>query len=208
MAALQFRRGMAGTLLISSLLGLLASAAGLYAAVCADLHVESSIVVASFLLLPLARLWCISPWLALALAGALGAGIPLLTPEATGVPGLQHAHGAAAEAYHFDVHLSARPAAPGKAELAWILDVHRADPSVPLPPALWLVVSAGSARQELALVEDTRSLGPAEAFRQGSVMIELPPDATQITGQLWTGPIDGMDSLPVEQADVLSAPRP
>jgi zinc transport system permease protein len=208
LAALQLRRGMAGTLLLSSLLGVLAAAAGLLAAVRADLHLESAIVVTAFLLLPLARAWRVSPLLALALAAALAAAVPLLAPEVVAAPGSRHQHGEEAEPYHFDVHLSARAAGSGQAELSWVLVVHRDDPSGPLPPALWLLVSAGPARAELALVADTSELGPGESFREGVTTLELPDAAQQITGQLWSGPSDGLDSLPVDHATVLGCPRP
>lgn len=206
MAALQFRRGMGGTLALASLLGLLASAAGLLTAVRADLHVESSIVVASFLLLPLARAWRVSPLLSLALAAALGTAVPLLAPERAPPPGAGHAHGT--EPYSFDVHLSAQPAGAGRATLAWVLDVHHQDPSVPLPRALWLMVSVDGRTEEFDLVEDTSELAGTSSLRQGERTIAVPEGASSISGLLWTGPSDAPESMPVEHATVVGCRAP
>jgi len=73
LAALQFQRGLRATFLLASGLGLAGALAGLIVAVSADLHLESSIVVTCFLLVPLARAWMASPPLALLLAAALAA---------------------------------------------------------------------------------------------------------------------------------------
>jgi ABC-type Mn2+/Zn2+ transport system permease subunit len=206
LAALQFGRGMPGTLALSSLLGVLAATAGLCAAVRADLHVESSIVVAAFLLLPLARLWRVSPLLSLALAAGLAAAVPLLAPERAAPPGAGHEHGG--EPFHLDVHLSARAAGDGRATLSWTLDIHRDDPAVPLPPALWLLVSVDGHSEEFPLVEDTAPLTGESTLLQGERSIALPPGAREITGLLWSGPSGDADALPVENASVIGCAAP
>jgi len=80
LAALQFRRGLMATFALASLLGFLATLGGLLLAVTADLHLESSIVVTSFLLLPLVACWRLSPLLAIALTAALCFLAPRLAP--------------------------------------------------------------------------------------------------------------------------------
>ena len=207
LAALQFQRGMAGTLALSSLLGALAAAGGLVAAVRADLHVESSIVVAAFLLLPITRLWRISPWLSLLLAGALAATVPLLAPEQVEAPGAGHEHVAAAPV-RIDVHLGARPAGEGRVTLSWTLDLHHDDPSAPLPHALWLLVSAGAHTEDFALVEDTSMLAGPATLREGEHVLEVPAGVREITGQLWSGPYDASDAMPVDGATVLGCAVP
>ncbi len=81
LAALQFRRGLKASFALAALLGFVATLAGLLLAVTADLHLESSIVVTSFLLLPLVACWRISPFLALALAAGLAFLAPQLAPK-------------------------------------------------------------------------------------------------------------------------------
>jgi ABC-type Mn2+/Zn2+ transport system permease subunit len=94
LAALQFRRGMKASFALASLLGFLATLSGLLLAVTADLHLESSIVVTSFLLLPLVACWRISPLIALALVAALAWLAPRLAPveDVPHAPGMPHAH--------------------------------------------------------------------------------------------------------------------
>jgi len=91
LAALQFRRGLKASFALAALLGFLATLAGLLLAVTADLHLESSIVVTSFLLLPLVACWRVSPFLALALAAALAFLAPQLTPKPEPVADAPHA---------------------------------------------------------------------------------------------------------------------
>jgi hypothetical protein len=163
--------------------------------------------VAAFLLLPITRLWRISPWLSLLLAGALAATVPLLAPEQVEAPGAGHEHVAAAP-LRIDVHLAARPAGAGRVTLSWTLDLHHDDPSVPLPHALWLLVSAGAHSEDFALVEDTSTLvGPA-TLREGEHGFEVPEGAREITGQLWSGPYDASDAMPVDGATVLGCAVP
>jgi ABC-type Mn2+/Zn2+ transport system permease subunit len=206
LAALQFRRGMAGTLLLSSLLGLLAAAAGVLAALRADLHFESAIVVAAFLLLPIASLWRVSRLLSLAVATGLGLCVPLLAPAA--VPPPPAVSRPAGPAFELDVHLAAQRTGAGRALLSWTLDVHHDDPSVPLPRALWLTVSAGADDAELALVDDTSALGGTAALRKGEQEIRVAPGPVEISGLIWSGPTQAVDSLPVENATVVPCSLP
>lgn len=213
MAALQLGRGMAGTLAWSSLLGFGASAAGVAAAVLADLHLESSIVVAAFLLLPLVRAWRASPPLALLLAAGLAALVPLLAPPQPGLPGAGHDHDAlhAAEAGHhphLDVHLAAQAAAPGRVLLRWVLDVHELSTGHALPRELWLVVSAGTHVEEFRIVEDTARLAQGQHFLEGQREVAVSDGATAVTGMLWSGPTSELGSAPVPDALVQDAPLP
>jgi len=91
LAALQFRRGMKATFALTALLGFLGTLAGLLLAVTADLHLESSIVVTTFLLLPLVACWRLSPFLALAAVAALAWLAPHLAPAAGPAPAEQQA---------------------------------------------------------------------------------------------------------------------
>jgi ABC-type Mn2+/Zn2+ transport system permease subunit len=207
LAALQLRRGLVATLALSSLLGLAAAAGGLLAAVRADLHVESSIVVAACLLLPVARAWRAAPWLGLLLAAALAALVPLLAPEQPAAPGQRHEH-PSGDPWHIDVHLAARPAGAGRVSLRWSLDVHDLTGAVPLPRELWLVVSAGGAPQELRLVADTGTLHAGEHLVEGEEEVDVAEEARVLSGQLWTGPLDDLDAAPVPHATVPDCPLP
>jgi ABC-type Mn2+/Zn2+ transport system permease subunit len=203
LAALQFQRGLRATFLLASGLGLVGALAGLIVAVSADLHLESSIVVTCFLLVPLARAWMASPPLALLLAAALGSAVPLLAPEHVATPGAGHEHGAAADATHFDVHLSAhRLDPPTRVEVSWKLDVHRTD-TAPLPPELWLVLTADGSTTAQPLTRDGSAIGPGESFLDGRFEVELPTGVHRLEGQLWTGPPDAGDGLPVDSATVI-----
>lgn len=221
MAALQLGRGMTGTLAWSSLLGLCASAAGVAAAVLADLHLESSIVVAAFLLLPLMRAWRASPPLALLLAAGLAALVPLLAPAQPGPPGAGHDHGASHDLLHaahragqpghhphLDVHLSAQAAGPGRVLLRWVLDVHDLTAGHALPRELWLVVSAGTHVEEFRVVDDTTRLAPGEHFLEGQRELAVSDGAAAVTGMLWSGPSWELDSAPVPDVLVQDAPLP
>jgi len=207
LAALQLRRGMAATLALSSLLGLLAAAGGLLAAVRADLHLESSIVVAACLLLPVARAWRVAPLLALALAGGLAALVPLLAPAQPAAPGQRHEH-PASEPWHLDVHLSAQPAGAGRVRLRWSLDVHALTGAEPLPRELWLVVSAGGPPQELRLVADTATLHAGEHLVEGQAEVAVAAGARVLGGQVWSGPLDDLAAAPVPHATVPDCPLP
>lgn len=207
LAALQLRRGMAATLALASLLGLLAAAGGLLAAVRADLHVESAIVVVACLLLPVARAWRASPWLGLLLAAALAALVPLVAPERPAAPGQRHDH-PAGEPWHLDVHLSAQPATAGRVRLSWSLDIHDLTGDEPLPRELWLVLSAGGPPQELRLVADTRTLHVGHHLVEGQVEVAVAEGARALSGQLWTGSLDDITAAPVPHSTVPDCPLP
>ncbi|MGQ0553400.1 MAG: hypothetical protein ACT4PU_09290, partial [Planctomycetota bacterium] len=187
---------------LASALGTLAAAAGLGLAVVADLHLESSIVVAAFLLLPLAWLWTLRPVLAIAAGLGLGALAPLLAPEEVAPPGERHSHDALAlRPFTLDVHLDARRDA-GALTIEWTLDLHRDDPSAALPPAIWLHLDGAGAAGERALIADTSTLSPGDHFLQGRFTTPDLPGAATLHGSLWSGPTTSPEALPIDGAEV------
>lgn len=210
LAALPFGRGLLGTALLSSALGLLGTLAGLLLAVGADLHVESSITLGVFAMLPLGHAWGRHPALGVATAAALLAALLAVTAEQ---PGHDHestlARGGHAEIslpYELVVHLSHAHQEGGELVVDWDLDLHRRAHDAELPPAFWLVLSAGGTTHDLPLVADTSALGPGASARRGQARFAVAGDAERITGQVWSGPLDGLDSLPVGHAHVQACP--
>ncbi|HZM01235.1 MAG TPA: metal ABC transporter permease [Planctomycetota bacterium] len=211
LAALQLRRGLRASFALASVLGLLGALAGLLLAVNSDLHLESAIVLTSFLLVPLAWVWMRSPPLALLAAAGLALAAPLLAPERLEAPGASHRHppdGSLAHApaapYHFDLHLDARRLEGGaELEVRWSLDAHRDDLSVPLPPALWLVLVGDGLRDERPLVADTGAIGAGLTLIEDS--FRLPADArvTRLEGQIWSAPTAHDEALPVDHCSVI-----
>jgi zinc transport system permease protein len=210
LAALQLQVGLRATFALSALLGVVGAVAGLLVAVYADLHVESSIVVASFLLLPLARLLRASRRLALTalLAGAaLVATVPLLAPAPDDPPGARHVESdgdGAHPAFRVDVHLSATraAAAPGRVTVRWSLGARSTDDEH-LPAALWLIVTGDGVLSEQPLVPDTQALARGTAGASGAFVLEGAERARRLAGQLWSGPSGALDALPVDGGVVL-----
>jgi ABC-type Mn2+/Zn2+ transport system permease subunit len=207
MAALRFGRGLRGSFALAALLGFLGTLAGLLLAVSADLHLESSIIVACFLLLPVARAWQVSPLLGVVLAGALVALAPLLAPDES-PPRTDQVPVTVAEPWHLDVHLSARRTSPHAVEVAWTLDVHWDDADVALPPALWLTVSGEGVSSDRVLVPDTAVIEPGETLLSGRFVLDDAELLTRLEGQLWTAPPTDLEALPVDGAAVLGCSVP
>lgn len=226
LAALQFRRGLGATFALAAGLGFLATLGGLLVAVTADLHLESSIVVTAFLLLPLASLWRLSPLLALAGIAALAWAAPQLAPKppatlargsSGGVAGA-HAAGLHEDESHahakptplsLDVHVYPRAGArPATTELPWTLDLHDARPAAPLPPAFWLVLSGPGLSHEQPLVADTSGLPAGDQALSGS--FTLPGDLTGValSGQVWSGPTSSLSAEPLDATVLFGAAPP
>jgi hypothetical protein len=208
LAALQLRLGVRATFTAASLLGVVGALAGLAIAVRADLHVESSIVVATFLIVPLCRLARTSRLLALLACASLVAAVPWLGP-ADGPPGAVHADADAHPAILVDVHLTARrdAAAPGRVRVEWTLALRGAD-ARHLPPALWLIVTGDGGAppgvlSEQLLVADTLTLERGSSRAGGAFTLEHAAGTRRLEGQLWSGPSGALDALPVDGAVVI-----
>ena len=228
LAALPFGRGLLGTAVLSSLLGVVGTLAGLLLAVGADLHLESSITLGVFAMLPLGHAWGRHPLLGAATAAALLAALLAVTAER---PGHDHTstlgrggHVETASPYELVVHLEHGHREGREVVVDWSFDLHRLGHDVAhgdgtgagagsgagpgagrpaaLPPAFWLVLSAGGETHELPLVADTAALSPGPVARRGQARFAVTGEAPSITGQVWSGPLDGLDSLPVDHAHV------
>ncbi len=205
LAALGFGRGLRATLWLASAFGLLGAAAGLALAVVADLHVESSIVTCSFLLLPLCRLWRRAPPLALLGAGLLGALAPQLAPDPAAPFDLHDAADppAHADPWHADVHLDPRRSADGRDLLvSWSLEMHKDAPDARIPSRLWLVLTGDGVAADAALLTDTAHLPLGVSHHEGRLVIAGAGRLARLSGQVWSGPPTALDALPVDEAHV------
>jgi hypothetical protein len=209
LAALQFRRGLAATFALAAALGFLATLGGLLVSVTADLHLESSIVVTAFLLLPLASAWRISPMLALAAVAALAWAAPQLAPRQ---PALTIAGDSArapaitepATPLSIDVHLYPRAGVqPGTIEIPWTLDLHRAHPPEALPAALWLVLSGPGLANEQPLVSDTSGLPAGDQQLSGTLTLTGDVAEAALSGQIWSGPTTSLKAEPLNATVLL-----
>ncbi|MHC4845084.1 MAG: metal ABC transporter permease [Planctomycetota bacterium] len=211
LAALQLRVGLRATFVAAAVMGFSASLGGLLVAVTADLHLESSIVVAAFLLLPVVGGWRAHPILGVVLLVALAFVPARLAPDVPAVlpadgPTTQPAAAIDDEPFHVDVHLDARPGAePTQLQVHWRLDLHRHDADAELPPGLWLVLSGTGLSAEVPMVRDCSALGPGDHEIEGGMLIPASGGVAEISGQVWTGPTDDIESLPVPEATVVSA---
>jgi len=212
LAALRLRLGLRGSFVGASLLGLVGSAAGLALAFHADLHLESSITLCLFLLIPVCAAWTRHPLLGASLAAALVFGGLQLEPLET-EPHHHHppadADPDAAPRWHLDAHLDAR--AEGDAlRVDWVLDVQRPadaasaaspDPE-PFPPSLWLVVTGDGLFHEHELIHDARELPSGASQHRGSFLVDGAPALTHVDGQLWSASMLEGAPLPGDRADV------
>ncbi len=219
LAALQLPLGLRGTFLAASLLGLFGAALGLVLAVEADLHLESSITVTCFALVAVCAALRVHVVLGLAAATltALVCVALLVDPDPLHD---SHDHGGATHlddtAVHasleapfiIDVHVGPRlgrlrRAADGSVQVGWSLALHRHDPDGSLPPALWLVVTAGDTRHEEPLLEETAGLPAGDVERRGSFVLVPAAQAQRLEGQIWTGPLDDLEAVPLVEATVV-----
>jgi ABC-type Mn2+/Zn2+ transport system permease subunit len=214
LAALQFRRGLSATIALAALLGVVGTIGGLLLSVTADLHLESSIVVAVFLLLPLAWLWLLSPLLSLAVVALLCWCAPQLAPRAPETPApaslsAAAAHGAEldpTEPLSIDVHLQPRPGAqPHTTRVDWTLDLHRGSPPARLPAALWLILSGPELTAEQPLIADTATMPAGEGKLSGTFDVAGDFAPGELSGQVWSGPTASLSSEPLD-ATIAIAP--
>lgn len=206
LAALALRRGLLGTWLAASLLGLFGTAAGFLLAVTADLHLESAITLCLAAELPICSAFRRQP---LAGAGtltlALAAAAALAVARAEPAPDLAHPHhhaglpDPAAVDWHVDVHLSARPAAGNDRSLSasWEIHLWRRDESVALPSQLWIVLTGDGVAHEHELLHDLALLPAGTSRVTGGCLLPAPAGLHRLDGQLWTGSPLSPDAAPL-----------
>ncbi|MCB9898910.1 MAG: metal ABC transporter permease [Planctomycetes bacterium] len=208
LAALQLKRGLRTSFVLASTLGLVGTLAGLFVAVSADLHVESSIVVTLFATFAVcsgfARRW----WIGTALLAACVGGGVLLAQDGVSEPSAhEHLHDMAAEdasgeshaPYHLDLELAGRATPEGDLAVSWTLDVHCVTGPDALPPQLWLVLTGdGGLSEEHELLHEMQSLPVGDSRHTGTFGVPGQGGVHRIDGQLWTGSLEGADSLPLE----------
>ncbi|GJM22881.1 MAG: hypothetical protein DHS20C15_27960 [Planctomycetota bacterium] len=214
LAALRLQLGLRASFVGASVLGLLGTAAGLALAFHADLHLESSITLCLFLLIPVCAGWARHPLIGVALAGALLFGGLQLEPIET-EPHHHHATDDAdqADRWHLDAHLSAR--AEGDAlRVDWVLDVLRpalpgADPvsapqadDDPFPASLWLVITGDGLFHEHELLHHADELPRGTSQHSGSFLVEGAPAQGHVDGQLWSASMLEGEPLAGDRANV------
>jgi zinc transport system permease protein len=205
LAALRLRIGLRTTFALSAALGFLGTLAGLALAVSADLHVESSITIALFMMIPICAAWRRHPLLGVALAGAIFAAGASLTPADSGDPHRHHhdaaAIAAAGDPFHADVVLAATQSRGGGAvRIEWSIDIHREEDDALVPTAVWLLLSSDGLFDEHLLVPDLHALPAGDSRHTGSYLVDADGPVHHIDGQLWSGPSESMDSEPLDPA--------
>jgi len=200
LAALQLGRGITASFLLASALGVLGTLAGLALAVSADLHVESSITLSLFVLVPICAGWRRHAALGLLLAGlalALGA---LVQPAA--LPDSHHGHQhapAPADTFHVDVALTATQAGDGALVVQWAATVQRGKSAEDhAPAALWLLLTGDGVFHEHLLLPHPQDLPLGESRHAGSLRLVAPGPVHRLEGQLWSGPSSALDAAPLD----------
>lgn len=214
LSALALGRGLGTTFAAASLLGLAGTVAGLFLAVAADLHVESSITVCLAATLPACAAWRRHPLAGLsvvALAVAAGLSLVASRPDEASLDGHPHHHGveateAEAQPWHADVVLTAGPATDGLS-VGWTIDLWRRDGEAELPAALWIVITGDGVFHEHELIHDLPLLPLGMSRQHGSCLVTAPAGVHRVEGQLWTGSPMESGAEPVEprQAEVTGA---
>ncbi len=200
LAALRLRTGLRSAFVLSGALGGLGTLGGLALAVSADLHVESSITLVLFLLIPVCAAWHWKPIAGLALAALLVAGGQGLQPAQVEDDHLHHHDApAVAEPFHADVHLEASQSVDGgPVRVEWRASVHTEQDDPALPAALWLVVSGETLFDEHVLVPKLQDLPTGDSAHSGTFLAEADATLHRLEGQLWSGPTASMDSEPLD----------
>lgn len=207
LAALRLARGLRMSFVLASALGLVGTVGGLLLAVGADLHVESSITIALFALLPVCAAFGRGPvagTAALVVTLALAAGLVVASRPAS--PSDEHPHvlheaedDGEHEPYHIDVTLQGRSDGDGSLVVTWTADVHCvAGPDV-LPAQLWLILTGdGGLAHEHELLHDMRRLPRGDSRHHGTFRVPDAGSVHRIGGQLWTGRSEDFDAGPLE----------
>lgn len=207
LAALRLHAGLRTTFVLAACLGFLGTLGGLALAVSADLHVESSITISLFAMIPVCAAWRRHPALGLALAAVLVAGATTLGPTGPAAPHSHHHESldapAAADPFHADVTLSAtQPTPGGPIRIEWELTVHREEDDALVPPAIWIILSGEGLFDEHVLIPDLHVIPEADSRHTGTYLVDADSDVHRIEGQLWSGPSVSMDSEPLDPAHV------
>jgi zinc transport system permease protein len=214
LGALALGRGLGTTFAAAAGLGLVGTLAGLFLAVSADVHVESSIVVCLAVALPACGAWRRHPLAGVGVvAVALAAALSLVAarPDEAASTEHPHHHGAPVieaedQPWHADVVLNAGPATDGLS-VGWTVDVWRRDEASELPHELWVVITGEGVFHEHELLHDLPLLPTGHSRHTGSCLVPAPPGTHRVEGQLWTGSPLSADAEPVEpfQGDVTGA---
>lgn len=213
LAALQLPLGLRTSFAVAALLGTAGTAGGLTLGVLADLHLESSVTLALFALVPVCAAFRRHPFAGVATLGAVLAAAALLVLS-TLPAAVPHSHPhhhrerkESGEPFHADVRLSARRAEDGSLLVGWELHVERS-PDVPSPSALWIVLTGdGGLYHEHPLVDAEHPLPPGHLDASGVCIVPDPGEVRRVEGQLWTGPPSALDAEPLDPtvADVTGA---
>lgn len=200
LSALALRRGVAGTFVAASLLGLLGTAAGLLFSVHADLHLESSIVACLGAQLLACLGWRVNPLLGVVLAAAAVAGALALGAEPESPASHPHHHAlppeGLSEPWHADVTLAAQQDG-NSLRVSWTLDVLRTPGDAPLPADLWIVLTGDGLFHEHELLHDLQHVPTGSSRHTGSCLVSAPPGLHRLEGQLWTGSPMAVGAEPV-----------
>jgi zinc transport system permease protein len=208
LAALRLHTGLRTTFLLAACLGFVGTLGGLALAVSADLHVESSITVSLFALIPVCAAWRRHPLLGVALAGALVTAAAALPPVEPAIVHPHHHEPTLApdpqEPFHADVHLSAsQPATGGPIRLEWEATVHREEDDASVPAALWLVLSGDGLFDEHVLIPNVRLIPEADSRHSGTYQVAADTLVHRLEGQLWSGPSESMEAEPLDPVHAL-----
>lgn len=203
LAALSLRQGLLASFVLASVLGGLGTLAGLLLAVHADLHVESSITVSLFVLLPICGAWRRSSLLGAALAVlAVVVGWSLAPIEREAESAHPHHHDEpVVEAWHVDVELSAERSQDGDAiVVSWLLTMHRLEHDVVVPAELWIVLTGGDVMHEHMLTDELTLLPAGKTTLRGTCLVPAGGPLHRLEGQLWTGPMSAVHAKPIDIA--------
>jgi len=200
LAALRLGLGLRSSFVAAPVLGFVGTLAGLSWAVYADLHVESSITVVLFILLPVCAGWRKHPALGLTLAAAAVAGALAVPQTQTPFGDHDHHHDhqiAMDDPFHVDVTLRALQESDA-IRVEWSLHVHRTEDEETVPPAIWLLLTGDGIFHEHLVMADPGLLPPGDTDHTGVFVLESSSRAHRLDGQLWSGPSDDMDSEPLD----------
>ena len=174
LAALRLHRGMTSTLALSCGLGFVGTLAGLALAVSADLHVESSIVLSLFLLIPVCAGWRRHPGLGLAIAALAVAGGSALEPVRDDPHHEHHERAAHPDPFHVDVRLEAsQPRVGGAIRVSWTAEVHHEREHEAEPASVWLLLTGDGLFEQHVLLPTLHALRTEGIDFRGTLFVGL-----------------------------------